>query len=321
MPDLNVAILGCGRMGRERARCVSALGATITALYDPDGERATALAAQFGGTAVTSESALPWRSLDAAFFCTPPQCREAQALAAIAAGVAFLAEKPVGLSHQAAARVASALGRAPVVNAIGYMNRCRSSVRHTRALLAGTRLLGLAGFWVCRQYTVPWWLDAAASGGPLNEQSTHLFDLCRVFGGEIASVQSISANSALGAAESLGCASTVQFESGSIGTVFYSCESSGKSIGLHLFTDRGSIELAGWDFRMTTNTIDGTLPEMAGEEDIFLLETEQFLDAVHAGRPEDVPCDWMDAMRTQAAVDAARACLDENRVCETAAVR
>jgi myo-inositol 2-dehydrogenase / D-chiro-inositol 1-dehydrogenase len=318
MQDLNVAILGCGRMGRERARCVSALGATITAVYDPDGERAAALAGQFGSAAVTSEPEIPWRSLDAVFFCTPPQCRDAQALAAIGAGVAFLAEKPVGLSHQAAARVASALERAPVVNAIGYMNRCRLSIRLTRDLLADTRLLGLAGFWVCRQYTVPWWLDPAASGGPLNEQATHLFDLCRVFGGEIASVQSVSANPALGAAESLGCASTVQFHSGAIGTVFYSCESSGKSIGLHLFTDRGSIELAGWDFRMTTNTIDGSMPEMAGEEDVFLLETEQFLHAVRTGRPEDVPCDWIDAMRTQAAVDAARACLDENRVCETA---
>lgn len=320
MQDLNVAILGCGRMGRERARCIRALGATIAAVYDPDGERAAALAAQFGGIAVTSELDIPWHRLDAVFFCTPPQCREAQALAAIAEGAAFLAEKPVGLSHQAAARVASALEQTPVVNTIGYMNRCRHSVRLARALLAGTRLLGIAGFWVCRQYTVPWWLDPAASGGPLNEQATHLFDLFRVFGGEIECVQSVSANPTLGAAESLGCASTVQFHSGGIGTVFYSCESSGKSIGLHLFTDRGSIELAGWDFRMITNTIDGTLPEMTGEEDIFLLETEQFLHAVRTGRPEDVPCDWIDAMRTQAAVDAARACLDENRVCETASV-
>lgn len=319
MPDLNVAILGCGRMGRERARCVTALGAAITAVYDPDAERASALAAQFGGMPVTSESEIPWHSLGAVFFCTPPQCRDAQALAAIAAGVAFLAEKPVGLSHPAAARVASALQRAPVVNAIGYMNRCRSSVRHTRAVLARTRLLGLAGFWVCRQYTVPWWLDAAASGGPLNEQATHLFDLCRVFGGEIASVQAVSANAALGAAESLGCASTVQFQSGSIGTVFYSCESSGKAIGLHLFTDCGSIELAGWDFRMASNTIDGILPETAAEEDIFLIETERFLSAVRTGRPEDVACDWIDAMHTQGAVDAARASLDENRICETAA--
>ncbi len=320
MSDLNVAILGCGRMGRERARCVSALGATITAVYDPDGERAAALAAQFGCSALDSESEVPWRNLDAIFFCTPPQRREAQALAAIAAGVSFLAEKPVGLSHQAAARVASVLARAPIVNAIGYMNRCRRSVQLTRALLADTRLLGLAGFWVCRQYAVPWWLDPAASGGPLNEQATHLFDLFRVFGGEIASVQAISANPALGA-ESLGCASTVQFHSGSIGTVFYSCESSGKSIGLHLFTDRGSVELAGWDFRIITNTIDANVPEQVGEEDVFLLETEQFLHAVRTGSPEDVACDWIDAMRTQAAVDAARTCLDENRLCETAAIR
>lgn len=222
MCDLNVAILGCGRMGRERARCAKALGATITTVYDPDTERSAAFAAEFGAAYVSAESAIPWHALDAVFFCTPPQCREAQALAAIEANVAFLAEKPVGLSHRAAARVTSALHRSPVVNAIGYMNRCRASILHARSVLSGTRFLGLSGYWVCRQYTVPWWLDVEASGGPLNEQATHLFDLCRMLAGEITAVHTVPADPRMQAAQSLGSASTLQFQSGGLGTVFYS---------------------------------------------------------------------------------------------------
>ncbi|MGI4758820.1 MAG: Gfo/Idh/MocA family protein [Janthinobacterium lividum] len=312
MPDLNVAILGCGRMGKERARCSSAVGAKITAVYDPDTERSAVMAAQYGAAALLSEQEIPWHSLDAVFFCTPPNCRESQALPAIHAGVAFMAEKPVGLSRLAAAQVGDALKRSPVVNAIGYMNRCRASVQHARSVLAGTRLLGLSGYWVCRPYTVPWWLDSAASGGPLNEQATHLFDLYRFLGGEITALNTIPTDPTASAEQSLGSASVLQFRSGALGTLFYSCESNGKTLGLHLFTDCGSIEFSGWDFRMTANTIDGTFPEVE-TEDVFLLETEQFLEAVRSHSLRGVGCDWEDALLTQSVVDTARTSLNEHR--------
>ena len=315
MSELRVGIFGCGRMGKERARCARALGATIAAAYDPLAERSEAMAAGSGSRSVSALDDFPWGDVDAVFFCTPPDSRETLALAAVDAGVPFLAEKPVGVSHQAAERVLSALSRSRVVNAIGYMNRCRSSILHARAQLQFTRVLGVTGFWVCRKYAVPWWLDPGASGGPVNEQATHLFDLCRFLVGEIAEV---SARPARGTGDelTLGCAGALQFKSGAIGTVFYSCESSGKDIGLHVFTDRGSIALSGWEFQMTVNSIDGTMPA-SEDEDIFLKETAAFLQAVRVGDPSAVPCDWAEAMRTQSAVDAVRRALTRSAQKET----
>lgn len=319
MPELNVAVLGCGRMGRERARCVRALGARVSAFFDPDKERGTALAQEYGAIAVASQEELPWSRLDAVFFCTPPNCREQQAMAALREGVPFFAEKPVGLSKGAAGEVEAALLQRPVLNAVGYMNRCRASILYARSALASCRLLGLAGFWVCKKYNVPWWLDDSASGGPLNEQATHLFDLCRFLAGEIDSVDAIAAQGSNVSAQALGSASTIRFASGSTGTLFYSCEARDKDIGLHLFTDCGSLYLEGWDFHLAASTIEGTKPLPAETEDIFLKETAQFLQAVQSGRQEEIPCSWRDAMRTQAAVDAARQSMSEHTMVSTRA--
>ena len=315
MPELKVGIFGCGRMGRERARCARSLGAAIVAVHDSDPERSIAMAAEYGCRAAITFEKFPWTEVDAVFFCTPPNCREIQALAAVNAQVAFLAEKPVGLSQQGSERVLTALSCAPVVNAVGYMNRCRASILYGKLILESCTLLGLAGFWICKKYSVPWWLDEGASGGPLNEQATHLFDLCRVFGGDITSVNAVSTQNNKDAGQSLGSANAFRFSSGSVGTVLYSCQSNGKDIGLHLFTDRGSMQFSGWDFQMMTNSIDGTLPLKQGE-DIFLVETEMFLTAVRSGDRHKVACDWQEAIRTQAVVDAARHSLGKNGLSE-----
>lgn len=41
MRRLRVAVVGCGRMGRERLRTSRALGAEIVGVFDPDPQRAT----------------------------------------------------------------------------------------------------------------------------------------------------------------------------------------------------------------------------------------------------------------------------------------
>ncbi|ADV82059.1 Gfo/Idh/MocA family protein [Terriglobus saanensis] len=315
MAELRVAIFGCGRMGNERARCVQEAGATVVFVYDPDAERAAKMALEFGAEAIATQDDLPWSDVDAVFFCTPPHCREAQALAAIRAKVPFLAEKPIGISHAASDRVLAALTDAPVVNAIGYMNRCRASILQAKALLEDCRLLGISAHWVCRQYTVPWWLDESASGGPMNEQATHLFDLCRFLGGEVEEVTSLAALNGSHAVQPLGSASALRFSSGILGTIFYSCESSVKDIGLHLFTDKGGIELSGWDFQMTSNMVTNTLP-LPSDENVFLTETRVFLEAVESGSREKVACDWEEAARTQLLVDAARRSMSEERELE-----
>ncbi len=188
------------------------------------------------------------------------------------------------------------------------MNRCRDSVLFARQLLAKCKILGVCCHWAGRKYKVGWWLERGQSGGPLNEQATHAFDLSRVLVGEISSVNATARDSADPADLSLSVACTLNFSGGPLGTIFYSCEADDKHINLRVITAGGLLEFSGWDLRLTTNTIDGVFPTVR-EEDIFVSESARFFTAVQRGDPALVSCDLVDAFRTQLAVDAAQVSL------------
>ena len=292
-------------MGRERARCAHKAGARIRAVYDSDAVRAEELASQWEASVFGTPDAFEEEGFDAVFLCTPPGSHRSLALAAVRAGISFLVEKPVSTSYEINDPVGAELARRPVLNAVGYMNRYRASIQQTRKLLTGRHVLGICCHWVCRKYSVPWWMDLASSGGPLNEQATHLFDLCRFLIGEISFVESVSSMPFDSGDLSLGAASSIRFESGALGTVYYSCEASAKDIGVRIFTSEGAVALAGWDFQLTENSIDGSVPTTQ-PEDIFAVETMAFLESVRTGRRGLIASDWLDAMKTQRVTDAAR---------------
>jgi predicted dehydrogenase len=292
MPDLNIAIVGCGRMGRERARCIRALGHRVAYVYDIDPERASQLAAQYDAQ-VAPDAQACLNSTDALFLCTAPGSRNGLEIAALQHEIPLFVEKPIGTSLAQCAPILEQLAKAPVRNAVGYMNRHRSSVRLARQVLQSAEIIGFAAHWISKRYNVPWWTDPLQSGGPHNEQATHLFDLCRYLCGAIGEMKTFFNGDSQ-------AASTMRLESGAPGTLFYSCDGAGKDIGLRVFTTQGTVALSGWDFRLTLNEIDNRLAA-GGDEDIFLLETRAFLDG-------QVACDFPDAARTQALLDAARAC-------------
>ena len=306
---MRVGIVGCGRMGNERARATIALGHELVVVYDPDVERARTLRAKHSASLVLEkEDEIPWSTLDAIFICTPPGLRSKYELAAIAAGLPFFIEKPIAITSSDCMPVLAALNARPTIHAVGYMNRCRDSVLFARQLLAKCTILGVCCHWVGRKYKVGWWLERGQSGGPLNEQATHAFDLSRVLVGEISSVNATARDSADPADLSLSVACTLNFSGGPLGTIFYSCEADDKHINLRVITAGGLLEFSGWDLRLTTNTIDGVFPTVR-EEDIFVSESARFFTAVQRGDPALVPCDLVDAFRTQLAVDAAQVSL------------
>ena len=306
---MRIGVVGCGRMGKERARSAVALGHQLTAVYDPDRVKAEMLATGYADAqAFSHPHEIPWQELDAVFICTPPSLRKEHELAAIGAELPFFVEKPIAIHASECTRALTALHRTPIVHGVGYMNRCRNSVRIARESLAQTAILGACCHWVGRKYKVDWWLQVDQSGGPLNEQATHAFDLFRFLVGEISAVAATAPDSTEGNGPPLSMACAVKFAEGQLGTIFYSCEAPDKHINLRIITTEGILEFDGWDLRLVVNTIDGNLPP-AVDEDIFLAETAQFLAAVERNDPALVPCDLFDACRTQVAVDAARASL------------
>jgi myo-inositol 2-dehydrogenase / D-chiro-inositol 1-dehydrogenase len=307
MNGARVLIVGCGRMGAVRAAAAVQVGARVEALVDAVPETAESLSLRYPGSRVIADPGdIDWDEFDAAFVCTPPGARGAE-LDAVRAGVPVLLEKPLGLSAEAGRALADeALARGSRT-AVGYMNRYRPAVRDLRERLRRTPPFALACHWVVGPYAKPWWPDPAASGGPLNEQSTHLVDLCRFLAGEVDAVRALAGDGERDAARVDSVAVALQFRSGACGTLLYSFRARAKHIALDAFTPEGSERLEGWDFHRA-----GDL-ESDDPNAVFVTETAAFL----GGGP--VLSDVADAWRTQLVVDAIKAALTSDAPVEVAA--
>lgn len=301
---MRITVVGCGRMGRERALAAAAFGVDRISLYDPDVERADGLAREVpGGRVLRAEQEIDLSTCDALFVCTPPFARGPLEAAAVRAGVPLFLEKPVGLSVEQCLPVLEALEESPVPTAVGYMNRYRASVEHARERLRELPVLGFSASWVCGRYGVPWWGDRTLSGGPLNEQMTHMVDLARFLVDEVTHVQATGAARSTPGGELDTAAVTLRMANGGSGTLLYSCGAREKSIGFQAYTPDETIRLDGWDLRSP----DGAVPADADPSDrsaIFRTEVSAFLSAVRSGRTELIRCSFADAVGTQAVVDA-----------------
>jgi predicted dehydrogenase len=282
------------------------LGIEIAVCVDIDGNRANTFAHEFAvKTSLTNVDAVPWDTVSALFLCTPPVTRGSIEVEVIERGLPFLVEKPVGLCAAQYIPILHRLTASPVLNAVGYMNRYRPSLQQVKRNLQHARVLGLSGNWICKRYAVPWWANVGDSGGPLNEQATHLVDICRFLNGEIEAVQAISAgfDQALGTWASV--AVNLFFRNGTLGTVLYSCDGTDKQIGMRVFTADGQIVLDGYEFTVTQNPLDDPLPRHTNQP-VFFTETQCFVNAILQADPRFIQCDVADALRTQITVDAIR---------------
>jgi len=297
---MRVAVVGCGRMGRERAKAASSFGVSSLALFDVDPGRAEALALECPGARLLRDRSLLFREkLDALFICTPPFSRGPVENQAIDSGVAFFAEKPIGLTAEQLRTVLERLEQRDLLTAVGYMNRYRKSVSYARALLQSRSIIGIAAHWVGKRYAVPWWSARELSGGPFNEQATHMVDLFRYFAGSVEPLHAVSS-------ESEGIETTVlalvRLARGGLGSFLYSCEAKDKDILICIESPEGVLELRGWDLSLARNTIDGSFPE-AEDKPIFEKETHAFLQAVATGDRTLILADFREAYQTQIAMD------------------
>ncbi len=290
-------------MGRERAMACQRLGADVVTFCDSDLDRARDVARLFGGGDVESNAdRIPWRELDALFVCTPPFVRGPVEVQAVNRGVHLFMEKPLGVSAEQCAPLVAALRASPVITAVGYMNRYRSWMQGIRDQLAGAEILGITANWSGRRYGVPWWADTHKSGGPINEQATHLIDLCRYLVGEIVEVKGIVDPVAEDADGAEGAVLSLRFANDSIGTMFYSCRAKEKLIDLLVYTVDSRIHLTDWDF----HPIGEASRSCVADTDVFTDEVRAFFAVIEGGARGTIRSDLFDALRTQRVVDAVR---------------
>ena len=287
-------------MGLIRAQALKCIGHPVRYACDVDSDRATQVASIHNSGIVSSPAEMNWSALDAVFVCTPPCDRAAMEIAARLDKHIFV-EKPI---HLSARHSMSMLGRAlqsDRVFAVGYMNRYRRSIEEVRANIEDIPILGFEAHWICKPYSVPWWTDPTQSGGPLNEQATHMIDLIRYLLGEVYQVTVIP-----GMGDSGTVSITLHMQSGCIGTFVYCCSAAEKDIGLRLFTPHAPIALMGWDFRLSDAPWQITSTQDQPAEDIFFRETQIFIDAIMSGHAKSILSPFPDAFHTQVVVDCIR---------------
>jgi len=192
---LNIAIVGCGLIGRKRAASLG--GCRLAVCCDLDAQRAQALAADHGDAAPVAD----WRAVvlrpdvDMVVVATTHDMLAPIAAAAVAAGKHVLIEKPGARRACELDPVAVAAQGAGALVHAGFNHRYHRAFRKAREIVDGGALgplmfvRGRYGHGGRPGYEREWRADPARSGGgELVDQGVHLIDLARWFLGDFTRV-------------------------------------------------------------------------------------------------------------------------------------
>jgi predicted dehydrogenase len=170
----------------------------VTAVHDPDPQRAGELAVRYGAAVVGEEALLDL--VDAVYVTTWTSEHPRLVERAAARGKAVFCEKPLAVNAALAARMAAAVEKAGVPNQVGLVLRFLSPFRFAKHLLADPRA-GRVLSVVFRddqyipiqgQYGSDWRKDPARAGrGALLEHSIHDLDILQWLLGPVCGVSAL----------------------------------------------------------------------------------------------------------------------------------
>lgn len=190
---MSVAIVGCGLIGRRRAReAAGHPGTRVQLVVDSDMSRADALAAHHTcAAAVDWQAAIDDPAIDIVVVATPNGLTPRIAEAALAAGKHVLIEKPPGRNLSDAKRLAAAAAPARGILKIGFNHRYHPAIAAAHALVTSGELGSVLnvraryGHGGRPGYEREWRGNPElAGGGELLDQGVHLADLLCWFAGE-----------------------------------------------------------------------------------------------------------------------------------------
>jgi predicted dehydrogenase len=254
------------------------------------------------------------------FVAIPPFAHTSQVSDAARAGCAVFVAKPIALDVATARPIAAAVAESGVINQVGYMARYADITERARELLGGRTVGMLLGRFMCRMgASHPWWGTRAKSGGQMLEQTTHVFDVARLFGGEVVSAHALgrpalASDDGRAVADFEDCTTcNLRFADGATGNI--------SSTYSARVPDGFALELVGpdcylrlsYDLTLSGN-IDGQEVSFQGQEAGYFRQVEQFLEAVRHKDQERVRSSYADALKTLAVTDAANRSLQTGQV-------
>ncbi len=244
-------------------------------------------------------------------------------------GIPFLGEKPVHRSLEKALAIEREVSKSGVLHAVGYHNRYLPHAEVARETISKATV-GLAmGFAFWRQPTgynlTPyhsWLFKRELGGGQIFEHTTHIFDLCRYFVGEIKSVYCRQAtrvdHSNIPGGHTTGDVDAVvlEFANGALGLVGDGhMTPTGYWWGLRVLTDAGIVEYDESKLRILR---DERAEEYAPAlpDGRHMHQDMAFIQAVRAGDRKLVRSTYADGLRSMAVALAALESADTGRPVE-----
>ena len=264
MKRLNVALVGCGDIS---GRHISALeqfreSARIVVCCDSSISRADHAAAIVSGdvylrrplTCTSFDAVLANSEVDAVDLCLPHYLHAPMAIAAAKAGKHILCEKPLAISVEECDAMIAAAAQAGVVLCHGEPLRCAGIVTRAAELIAEGRIGNIVGlqatfaYWQRAELNTGWRGNRNESGGGhLMDGGIHVIDALRNLGGDIGSVQAMTASyrPELGHDSEDLALLNLRYKAGHCGQLFacHATRSRGASPLITVFGDEGSISL------------------------------------------------------------------------------
>jgi predicted dehydrogenase len=299
--SVQLAFIGAGGIASKHLEHLeSNEHAEVTAVCDVDPD-----AAEQGARGHNAEVYTDWDRLfdnaefDAVFVCVPPFAHEGQELRAAQENVHLFVEKPLGLDPEYPVEVIDSIQEAGIISQVGHHMRYLETVQRAREHVSDRTLATIYGRWVGG---VPggedhWWRHRERSGGQVIEQSTHIFDLVRYFGGD---VEQVTSEGDLRVRTDLldfpdAVSATLRHENGLPSQVMTSAASpswkNGITIigdGVHLSVDSDSCE----------GLVDDEEIQFEADDDGHHTEVDAFVDAVRKGDPGRCLSPYSDAIQT-----------------------
>lgn len=283
-----IAIIGCGLIGETHARALSALGAPPVLFCDSAIERASELAGEFGGRAMSdAERAVTDPGVDAVFICTYHDTHARLATLAAKAGKAIFLEKPMAITKADCDAIAQAVANAAVLCMSGFKLHYYSLASKAKELIG--RPIALTAQVIDLRWPDGHWAnDPITGGGNVLSQGCHAVELLSYLAA--AKPMRIYAEGGNLHHPSLDIidtmAATISYDSGAVATLFVGDVGEAPHDGKFSFQAMDGEKSVHLYERLTSlSYFDGEREHLyRGDEDGFLNEDREFLAALAAGR-------------------------------------
>ncbi|NLP09405.1 Gfo/Idh/MocA family oxidoreductase [bacterium] len=283
-PKINVAMIGCGEMGRVHSACLSQMESVRLLWFcDTTLSQALSLAERYpeGRPTTSAEEVFADPRVHAVYITTQTDSHKQLCLAAARAHKPVLVEKPVTLCSAGTLEVARAFQQARLPAMVGFKFRFYSLVQRARTLVPEPYLIHV------QVMDDPWPLDfwandPAKGGGHVISQGIHGADLLRFLSGsEPLSVFAVGKNYHQPTGVIDHVSAIFRFANDAAGTL--NIGDSGQPPGMgkflvQMFGREGVVVLSDRLTRLAFHPSDrGEIRYLQGEEDGFINENRAFI--------------------------------------------